>query len=184
MAVKADQNWHSPLLCIWSAVEPIVAILRSCAPTLKCLILRFWPEFLNLVISNYGSARCSDNENPAGTTRHSNSNMLKASFQKPGKISDIEAGAGANQPSSRLQAFRCSLSKPFSSDKSRRHVSCDNDHDDTHAIDLNTYPSSAPSVRMPSQLGRDVEVDVEVVVEQISDANPGGYSKPPEWRPC
>jgi hypothetical protein len=38
MAVNPDQTWHSPLLCIWSAVELNIAIICSCAPTLRCLI--------------------------------------------------------------------------------------------------------------------------------------------------
>lgn len=185
MAVNPDQTWHSPLLCIWSAVELNVAIICSCAPTLRCLIQRFWPKFLNSVISNYGSARRSDREDSAATAVNSNSNISKSSVSKSGNgngnYSHIEAGAGVKQGSTRLQAFRRSLSKPFASaDRSRSHASCDDD--DTRAIDLATYTSSAPPGKASFQHGR--EIGVEVVVEQTSDVNSSDYSKPSEWRPC
>lgn len=184
MAVNPDQTWHSPLLCIWSAVELNVAIICSCAPTLRCLIQRFWPKFLDSVISNYGSARRSDREDSAATAVNSNSNpnskISSSSISKSGNTSHIEAGPGVKRASARLQAFRCSLSKPFAGDRSRSHTSCEDD--DTTAIDLATYTREVPSGEGSSQHGRDIEV--EVVVEQTSDFNSSGYSKPSEWKPC
>jgi len=182
MAVNPDQTWHSPLLCIWSAVELNVAIICSCAPTLRCLIQRFWPKFLNSVVSNYASGRRSDREDSEATAVNSSSNASKSSFFKPGNNSQIEGGAGGKNRSDRLQAFRRSLSKPFTSDWRREQGSCDGD--DTSAIDLTTYTSEAPSNKVSSQQGRDIEIEVEVVVEQSSDVRPGDYGRPSEWRPC
>ena len=180
MAVNPDQTWHSPLLCIWSAVELNVAIICSCAPTLRCLIQRFWPKFLNSVVSNYASGRRSDREDSAPTTVNSDSTISRNRFFKPGNNSQVESRAGGKKTFGRLQAFRRSLSKPFASDRSRGQGSCENDNDS--AIDLATYTGVAPSNRVSSQHGR--EIEVEVVVEQSSDVQPGDYSKPSEWRPC
>jgi hypothetical protein len=184
MAVNPDQTWHSPLLCIWSAVELNIAIICSCAPTLRCLIQRFWPKFLNSMVSNYGSGRRSDHGDSAATAVNSNSNASRKSMFKPGNFSQIEAGAGAGakHPSARLQAFRRSLSKPFTSDRSRGRASCDDE--DTRTIDLATYTSRSPPGKMASSHARDIEVEVEVFVEQTSDVNSNDYSKPSEWRPC
>jgi hypothetical protein len=177
MAVNPDQTWHSPLLCIWSAVELNVAIICSCAPTLRCLIQRFWPKFLNSVVFNYASRQRSDREDSAATTAvNSNSNVSRNSFFKPGNNSQVEGGAGSKKASDRLQAFRRSLSKPFTKGN------CDGDNNS--AIDLTTYNSEAPSGKVSLQHARDIEVEVEVVVEQSSDIQPGDYSKPSEWRPC
>jgi hypothetical protein len=185
MAVNPDQTWHSPLLCIWSAVELNVAIICSCAPTLRCLISRFWPKFLNSMVSNYGSGRRSGREDSAATAVNSNSNASRNSMFKPGNFSQIEAGtgAGAKHPSARLQAFRRSLSKPFTSDRSRSRASCDDD-DDTRAIDLATYTSRSSPGKLSNLHARDIGVEVEVVVEQSSDVNSNDYDKPSEWRPC
>lgn len=182
MAVNPDQTWHSPLLCIWSAVELNVAIVCSCAPTLRCLIQRFWPKFLNSVVSNYASGRRSDREDSAATAVNSNSNVSRSSFFKPGNNSQVEGGAGGKHPSDRLQAIRRSLSKPFTSNRSRGQETCDDEN--TSAIDLTTYARDPPSAKVSSQHGRDIEVEVEVVVEQSSDVHPGDYNKPSEWRPC
>lgn len=182
MAVNPDQTWHSPLLCIWSAVELNVAIVCSCAPTLRCLIQRFWPKFLNSVVSNYSSGRRSDREDSAATAVNSNSNVSRNSFYKPGNNSQVESGAGDKKTSGRLHAFCRSLPKPFASDKSHRQGACRDDNNS--AIDLTTYTGTAPSNRVSSQHGRDIEVEVEVVVEQSSDVQPGDYNKPSEWRPC
>jgi hypothetical protein len=184
MAVNPDQTWHSPLLCIWSAVELNIAIICSCAPTLRCLIQRFWPKFLNSMVSNYGSGRRSDHGDSAATAVNSNSNASRNSMFKPGNFSQIEAGAGAGakHPSARLQAFRRSLSKPFTSDRSRGRASCDDE--DTRTIDLATYTSRSPPGKMASSHARDIEVEVEVFVEQTSDVNSNDCSKPSEWRPC
>jgi len=177
MAVNPDQTWHSPLLCIWSAVELNVAIICSCAPTLRCLIQRFWPKFLNSVVSNYASGRRSDREDSAATAVNSNSNASRSSFFKPGNNSQVEGGAGGGKKrSDRLLAFRRSLSKPFAKGN------CDGDNGS--AIDLTTFNSEAPSGKVSLQHGRDIEVEVEVVVEQSTDVHPGDYSKPSEWRPC
>lgn len=182
MAVNPDQTWHSPLLCIWSAVELNVAIICSCAPTLRCLIQRFWPKFLNSVVSNYASGRRSDREASVGTAVNSNSNVSRNSFLKPGNNSQVEGGVGGKKPSDHLKAFRRSLSKPFTSDRSRGQK--DSEGDNNSAIDLTTYTGEAPLTKVSSQHGRDIEVEVEVVVEQSSDVHPGDYSKPSEWRPC
>jgi hypothetical protein len=182
MAVNPDQTWHSPLLCIWSAVELNVAIICSCAPTLRCLIQRFWPKLLNSVISNYASGRRSDREDSAATAVNSNSNLSRSSFFKPGNTPQIEGGGGGKQPLDRLQAIRRSLSKPFTGDWSRRRGSRDGENNS--AVDLTTYSRDAPLGKMSSQHGRDIEVEVEVVVEQSSDVHPGDYNKPSEWRPC
>ena len=182
MAVNPDQTWHSPLLCIWSAVELNVAIVCSCAPTLRCLIQRFWPKFLSSVVSNYSSGRRSDREDSAATAVNSNSNVSRNSFYKPGNNSQVESGVGDKKNSGRLHAFCRSLPKPFAGDKSHRQGACRDDNNS--AIDLTTYTGTALSNRVSSQHGRDIEVEVEVVVEQSSDVQPGDYNKPSEWRPC
>lgn len=182
MAMNPDQTWHSPLLCIWSAVEMNVAIVCSCAPTLRCLIQRFWPKFLSSVMSNYGSGRRSDREDSEATAVNSNSNMSKnSSVSKSGNISQVEAGMGGKkQSSSRLKGFRSSFSKTLSGNRSRSNTTCDDDNGS--AIDLNPYPTGSPKAKMSSQHGRDIEVEVEVV--QTIDTSDGDYSKPSEWKPC
>jgi hypothetical protein len=182
MAVNPDQTWHSPLLCIWSAVELNIAIICSCAPTLRCLIQRFWPKLLSSVVANYASGRRSDREDSAATAVNSASNASRSSFIKPGNNSQVEGGVAGKQPSDRLEALRRSLLKPFTSASSRRQRS--GDDDDRSAVDLTTYTRDAPSRKMSSQHGREIEVEVEVVVEQSSDIHPRDYSKPAEWRPC
>ena len=104
MAVNPDQTWHSPLLCIWSAVELNVAIICSCTPTLRCLFQRFWPKLLNSMASGYGSAKRSNGEDSAATAVNTDSNMSSSqhSYYKPGNISQIEAGHMSKQPKSRL----------------------------------------------------------------------------------
>lgn len=182
MAMNPDQTWHSPLLCIWSAVELNVAIVCSCAPTLRCIIQRFWPKFLSSVISNYGSARRSDREDSEATAVNSKSDMSNSSVSKHGNISQVEAGKGGRKhSSSRLKTFRRSFSMPFTSDRSRTQTACDDD-DNGSAIDLTTYTRGSPTGKMSSQHARDIEVEVEVV--QTIDASDGDYSKPSEWKPC
>ena len=179
MAVNPDQTWHSPLLCIWSAVELNVAIICSCTPTLRCLFQRFWPKLLNSMASGYGSAKRSNGEDSAATAVNTDSNMSSSqhSYYKPGNISQIEAGHMSKQPKSRLQAFRRSLSKPFG-DKGRRpesYYELDNKGDAK-------LQGSLLDGKVSSHLNRDIEV--EVSVEQTSDANSADFSKPSEWRPC
>ena len=99
------------------------------------------------------------------------------SYYKPGNISQIEAGHMSKQPKSRLQAFRRSLSKPFG-DKGRRpesYYELDNKGD-------SKLQGSLLDGKVSSHLNRDIEV--EVSVEQTSDANSADFSKPSEWRPC
>lgn len=180
MAVNPDQTWHSPLLCIWSAVELNVAIICSCAPTLRCLFQRFWPKLLNSMASGYGSAKRSNRDDSAGTAVNSDSNMSSSqrSYYKPGNISQIEAGHASKQPTSRLHAIRRSLSKPFG-DKGRRPESY---YELDNKADSKSHQHSLLDGKMSSHMGRDIEV--EVSVEQTSDANSTDFSKPSEWRPC
>jgi len=181
MAVNPDQTWHSPLLCIWSAVELNVAIICSCAPTLRCLFQRFWPKLLNSMASGYGSAKRSNRDDSAATAVNSDSNMSSAqrSYYKPGNISQIEAGRASKQPVSRLQAFRRSFTNPFG-DKNHRP---ENYYELDNKADARLHHgSSLADGKSSLQMGRDIEV--EVSVEQTSDANSTDFSKPSEWRPC
>lgn len=106
MAVNPDQTWHSPLLCIWSAVEMNVAILCSCAPTLRCLVQRFWPKFLDSLAS---SARRSTRDDSAATAVGSTSSLSKTSYDKSVDVARVE-----EQPAVGMLSFRRSLFKPFS----------------------------------------------------------------------
>lgn len=137
MAVNPDQTWHSPLLCIWSAVEMNVAILCSCAPTLRCLIQRFWPKLLNSLSSSYGSsARRSKREDSAATAVASNgttTSSSKHSMFKSKDVAEIEAMPVENHemedqrketPPSGLPSFRRSLFSPFSGTTNSSLASC------------------------------------------------------------
>lgn len=46
IATSPDLTWQTPLPVIWSCVETNVAIICSCAPTLKGLVQRFCPGLL------------------------------------------------------------------------------------------------------------------------------------------
>lgn len=111
MAVNPDQTWHSPLLCIWSAVEMNVAILCSCAPTLRCLVQRFWPKLLDSLAS---SARRSARDDSAATAVGSASSLSKTSSDKSVDVARVEPARVEEQPEVGMLSFRRSLFKPFS----------------------------------------------------------------------
>lgn len=143
MAVNPDQTWHSPLLCIWSAVEMNVAILCSCAPTLRCLIQRFWPKFLNSLASGYGSsARRSKREDSAATAVASNgttTSSSKHSIFKTKEIEEISALPASDEesqtsPPGGLLSFRRSLFNPFSGNAQTSLASCYGGKDEEEAL--------------------------------------------------
>lgn len=128
MAVNPDQTWHSPLLCIWSAVEINIAIVCSCAPTLKCLFQRFWPKFLDSLASGYGSARRSERGDSAATAVNSKSDVTASqrSLFKAGDTVRVEAGYVDSEPSGRMAAIRRNLARPLFGNRSHGSATYEN----------------------------------------------------------
>lgn len=104
------------MFSIWSAVEINVAIFCSCAPTLKGLVQRVWPQFLASLGSRYGSrgsrgtSGCEDSGATAvnSTTSTSSNEFLR----KPKDESQAESQT-PQRPSHGFLGFRRSLFKPF-----------------------------------------------------------------------
>lgn len=184
MAVNPDQTWHSPLLCIWSAVEINIAIVCSCAPTLKCLFQRFWPKFLNSLASGYGSARRSGREDSAATAVNSRSDVTASqrSFFKAGDVVQVEAGHMDSEPSGRMAAIRRNLARPLFGDRSHGSATYENIEMKGDDAALRQGGARSQSDKIPSHQGQNI--GVEFVVEQTSDVASGDYSKPSAWKPC
>jgi hypothetical protein len=130
--------------------------------------------------SGHGSSKRSTGNDSAATAVNTDSNMSssQASYYKPGNISQIEAGHVSKQPTSRLQAFRRSLSKPFG-DKGKGPESY---YELDNKTNSKSQHGSLLDGKVSSHMNTDIEV--EVSVEQTSDANSADFSKPSEWRPC
>lgn len=94
MAVNPDITWHSPLFCIWSAVELNVAIVCSCAPALKNLLRRVWPSILQSISSAKRSARSGTGASDSAATAINSASTIystKGSTLKGSHIASIEA---------------------------------------------------------------------------------------------
>ena len=122
-----DQTWHSPMFSIWSAVEVNVAILCSCAPTLKGLVQRVWPQFLKSLGSRYGSrgsrGKSGREDSDATAVGTNNSTSESDSLHKSKDICEVESQS-PKKPSPTLLGFRRSLFKPFSSTTHSSLASC------------------------------------------------------------
>lgn len=163
------------MFSIWSAVEMNVAIFCSCAPTLKGLVQRVWPQFLASIDSRYGSARgsgrgSSGREDSAATAVNSTtSSSSKESLHKPKDISHVESQSPAKK-SMGLLGFRRSLFKPFSSSTNKSLASCygsQSNDDDVMFDDMGTRTSSRRRASTPIK-GRYEEMNIEVqtIVDQ------------------
>ena len=176
IAQNPDQTWHSPLFSIWSAVEVNVAIFCSCAPTLKGLVQRVLPEFLETLGSRYasrGSKGTSGREDSAATAVNStNSTTSNGSMQKLQDISHVEAQTP--QKASGLLGFRRSLFKPFSSATNSSLASCygggrkSSDEDIMFEDYNNTRASSRKGSTSPTKMyGDEKGIEVQTVVDQF-----------------
>lgn len=138
MAVNPDQTWHSPLLCIWSAVEMNVAILCSCAPTLRCLIQRFWPKLLDSIMSTaqrsnhqtQDSAAPAAGSNATTTASTTTTTSAQSITKKTEIVSQVEITTPQQEetekssPAVGLLALRRSLFKPFAGAANTSLASC------------------------------------------------------------
>ena len=94
MAVNPDITWHSPLFCIWSAVELNVAIVCSSVPALKNLIKRVWPSILQSFHSTKGTARSKTGASDSAATAINSASTVystKGSTLKGSHMASIEA---------------------------------------------------------------------------------------------
>lgn len=95
MAVNPDITWHSPLFCIWSAVELNVAIVCSSAPALKNLLRRVWPSILQSFSSSAKrSARSGTGATDSAATAINSASTVyssKTSTLKGSHMASIEA---------------------------------------------------------------------------------------------
>ena len=175
MTKNLDQTWHSPMFSIWSAVEINVAIFCSCAPTLKGLVQRVWPQFLASIDSRYGSGRgsgrgSSGREDSGATAVNStNSTSSNDSLHKTKDISHVESQS-PRKKSIGLLGFRRSLFKPFSSSTNRSLASCygsQHNDDDVMFDDVGPRSSSRMGTATPTK-GRYEEMNIEVqtIVDQ------------------
>ena len=167
------------MFSIWSAVEMNVAIFCSCAPTLKGLIQRVWPQFLASIDSRYGSARGSGRgksgreDSGATAVNYTTSTSSNDSMHKPTDISHVESQSPAKKAIG-LLGFRRSLFKPFSSSTNKSLASCygsqSNDDDDVLFDDI-TRTSSRVRTTTPSK-GHydDMNIEVQTVVDQHVEA--------------
>jgi hypothetical protein len=179
MTKNLDQTWHSPMFSIWSAVEINVAIFCSCAPTLKGLVQRVWPQFLASIDSRYGSGRGSGRgksgreDSGATAVNSTTSSSPKDSLDKPKDISQVEAQSPAKKAIS-LLGFRRSLFKPFSSSTNKSLASCygsQSNDEDVLFDDMGTRNSSRGRTSTPSK-GHydDMNIEVQTVVDQHVEA--------------
>jgi len=168
-----DQTWHSPMFSIWSAVEVNVAIFCSCAPTLKGLVQRVWPQFLASLGSRYGSRGSrgkSGREDSDATAVNSNSTSSGDSVHKLKDISQVEAQS-PKKSSPKLLGFRRSLFKPFSSSTHSSLASCyggSKSEDEDILFDNVARTSSRKGTSTPSRARHDENgIEVETVVDQF-----------------
>lgn len=185
MTKNLDQTWHSPLFSIWSCVEMNVAIFCSCAPTLKGLIQRVWPQFLASIGSRYGSAGGSGREasDASGATAvNSTTSSSGDSISKAKNISEIESQK-TEKPSSGFLGFRRSLFKPFSKPTNSSLAKCygsSNNDDDIMFDDDGTRGSTRKGSATPSkEFQEDKGIEVQTVVDLTSEPRPV-YPKPTE----
>jgi hypothetical protein len=175
MTKNLDQTWHSPMFSIWSAVEMNVAIFCSCAPTLKGLIQRVWPQFLASIDSRYGSGRSSGKgssgrDDSAATAVNSTvSTSSNDSIHKPKDISHVESQSPAKKAIG-LLGFRRSLFKPFSSSTNKSLASCygsQSNDEDVLFDDLAIRASSRRRTSSPTKGGyEEMNIEVQTVVDQ------------------
>lgn len=175
MTKNLDQTWHSPLFSIWSCVEINVAIFCSCAPTLKGLIQRVWPQFLASMGSRYGSGGRSgrDASDASGATAvNSTTSSSGDSIKKLKDASDVEAQS-VEKPSSGFLGFRRSLFRPFSKGTNSSLANCSGNHNTDDDIMFDDYGtrgslrkgSSTPSKDFQEDKGIEVQTVVDLTVE-------------------
>lgn len=166
------------MFSIWSAVEMNVAIFCSCAPTLKGLVQRVWPQFLASLGSRYGSrfgsGRGSGREDSGATAVNSStSTSSKDSLHKPHDISNVESQTAEKQPS-RLLGFRRSLFKPMFSNTTNSLSSCygskSNGDDDIMFDDVTTRGSTRKGSATPSKIHQEKVIEVQTSVDQRVEA--------------
>lgn len=173
--VNPDQTWHSAMFSIWSAVEVNVAILCSCAPTLKGLVQRVWPQFLKSLGSRYGSrgsrGKSGREDSDATAVGTNNSTSESDSLHKSKDICEVESQS-PKKPSPTLLGFRRSLFKPFSSTTHSSLASCygssKSDDEDVLFDDMARTSSrkgtSTPSKARYEEHGIEVQTSVDQFV--------------------
>lgn len=183
MTKNLDQTWHSPMFSIWSAVELNVAIFCSCAPTLKGLVQRVWPQFLASLGSRYASrgSKGSSGREDSGATAVNSTTSSNGSMHKLRDISHVEAQS-PQKPSSGLLGFRRSLFKPFSSSTNRSLAGCygggrkSSDEDimfeECHTRLSSRKGSASPSKRFEDDKGIEVRTIVDQYVEPMHEPTP------------
>ena len=174
--INPDQTWHSPMFSIWSAVEVNVAILCSCAPTLKGLVQRVWPQFLASLGSRYGSrgsrGKSGREDSNATAVATNNSTSSSDSIHKSKDICEVEAQSPPKKSSPTLLGFRRSLFKPFSSTTHSSLASCyggsKSDDEDVLFDDMARTSSrkgtSTPSKARYEEHGIEVQTSVDQFV--------------------
>lgn len=161
------------MFSIWSAVEVNVAIFCSCAPTLKGLVQRVWPQFLASLGSRYGSrgSRGTSGREDSGATavNSTTSSSSKDSMHKPADISQVESQS-PQKSSQGLLGFRRSLFNPFSSGTHSSLASCYGSKQDDEDIlfDDVTRTSTRKGSSTPSKAYyEDKGIEVQTVVDQF-----------------
>jgi hypothetical protein len=94
MAVNPDITWHSPLFCIWSAVELNIAIVCSSIPALKNFVKRVWPSILQFFSSTKDAARSGTGVSDSAATAINSASTIystKGSALKGSHMAYIEA---------------------------------------------------------------------------------------------
>lgn len=174
------------MFSVWSAVELNVAIFCSCAPTLKGLVQRVWPQFLASWGSRYASrgSKGSSGREDSGATAVNSTTSSNGSMHKLRDISHVEAQS-PQKSSSGLLGFRRSLFKPFSSSTNRSLAGCygggrKSSDEDIMFEDCNPRLSSRKGSSTPSKVfeedkGIEVQTSVDQFVEPRLDLTPEAH---------
>jgi hypothetical protein len=170
-----DQTWHSPMFSIWSAVEMNVAIFCSCAPTLKGLVQRVWPQFLKSLGSRYGSrgSRGTSGREDSGATAVNSTSTSSSEFLRKPK-DDSQAESQSPQKSSHgLLGFRRSLFKPFFSGTNNSCYGSKASEDDIMFENVTRSSTRSKGSATTSKAYHEEKgIEVHTVVDQIVQHKP------------
>lgn len=160
------------MFSIWSAVEINVAIFCSCAPTLKGLVQRVWPQFLASLGSRYasrGSRGNSGREDSGATAVNSTTSTSSNEYLRKPKDDAQAECQSAPKSSHGLLGFRRSLFKPFFSGNNN---SCygSKSHDDDIMFDEVTRTSTRKGSATTSKVYHEEKgIEVQTVVDQWAE---------------
>lgn len=164
------------MFSIWSCVELNVAIFCSCAPTLKGLVQRVWPQFLASIGSRYGSARGSGRgssgrgeSDASGSTAVNSTTSSTGSISKPQDIAHVESQTAEKTTSSGFLGLRRSLFRPLFKNSNNRLSSCygNNKNDDDDIMFDDVGSQTTRKVASSAGLHDDEKgIEVQTIVDQ------------------